>query len=169
MASKIEKQEKVIAIIVIGFLLFVFGYFSLGNQTGQPQQQPNNENTRPYIPATLNQLPSENNSGFVVFDQQVGNGDTPKEGDSVRIHYTGVLEDGSIFDSSLLRNETFDFTLGTGSVIPGFEIAVLGMREGGTRLVRIPPELAYGSSPNHSLSDSTLYFELVLVEILDGE
>ncbi len=63
--------------------------------------------------------------------------------DTVRVHYTGSLEDGTVFDSSL-DGEPLEFTLGQRMVIPGFEEAVLGMNEGDTRTVSIPPEEAYG-------------------------
>ncbi|MDD9867822.1 MAG: FKBP-type peptidyl-prolyl cis-trans isomerase [Candidatus Campbellbacteria bacterium] len=174
MATKINKTETVIAIIVIGFLLFIFGYFNL--QGTNPQvSDVNNENEKSYIPSTLNRLPSEDPSGFAVFDQREGEGRSPTAGDTVRVHYTGVFEDGSVFDSSLLgnNNEPLKFKLGEGPIIPGFQIAVLGMREGGTRLVKIPPELAYASvpedSPYYPLRNSTLYFEIFLIEILDEE
>lgn len=66
-----------------------------------------------------------------------------KNGDSVRIHYTGRLEDGTVFDSSAGR-DPLEFTLGDGRVIPGFEEAVLGMRAGESKSVTIPSGKAYG-------------------------
>jgi peptidylprolyl isomerase len=66
-----------------------------------------------------------------------------KSGDTVRIHYSGFLMDGTIFDSSL-EGEPLEFTLGDGAVIPGFEDGVLGMEEGEERTLAIPPVRAYG-------------------------
>ncbi|RKX68401.1 peptidylprolyl isomerase [candidate division WOR-3 bacterium] len=66
-----------------------------------------------------------------------------KNGDTVKVHYTGRLEDGRIFDSSRDR-EPLEFTLGEGKIIPGFERAVLGMAPGESKTVRIGPEEAYG-------------------------
>ena len=66
-----------------------------------------------------------------------------KAGDTVRVHYSGFLDDGTIFDSSLER-EPFEFTLGQGMVIPGFEDAVVGMDVGETKTVNIPTDQAYG-------------------------
>jgi FKBP-type peptidyl-prolyl cis-trans isomerase 2 len=66
-----------------------------------------------------------------------------KAGDTVRVHYTGKLEDGSIFDSSQER-EPLEFTIGSGQVIPGFEAAVTGMATGESKSTTIPPEEAYG-------------------------
>ncbi len=68
---------------------------------------------------------------------------TAKNGDTVKIHYTGTLDDGSVFDSSTER-EPLSFKLGAGQVIPGFEEAVLGMNAGDSKKVRIPVEKAYG-------------------------
>lgn len=69
-----------------------------------------------------------------------------KEGDSVKVHYTGKLEDGTVFDSSRER-EPLEFALGSGQVIPGFENGIIGMDVGDTKEVTIPPEEAYG--PRH--------------------
>lgn len=66
-----------------------------------------------------------------------------KEGDKVKVHYTGTLEDGSVFDSSRDR-EPLEFTLGEGQLIPGFEKAVVGMEEGDSTSVDIPSDEAYG-------------------------
>jgi peptidylprolyl isomerase len=66
-----------------------------------------------------------------------------KSGDTVRIHYSGFLMDGTIFDSSL-EGEPFEFTLGDGSVIPGFDAALVGMAAGDEKTMAIPPERAYG-------------------------
>ena len=70
-------------------------------------------------------------------------GTQAKTGDTVKVHYTGTLEDGSVFDTSLDR-EPLEFTLGQGQLIPGFEQAVIGMRIGESKTVNIPVDLAYG-------------------------
>ena len=62
----------------------------------------------------------------------------------VNVHYVGTLEDGSVFDSSRKRNKTFEFTTGTGQVVPGFNDAVIGMQVGQTKTVTLTPEQAYG-------------------------
>jgi peptidylprolyl isomerase len=69
---------------------------------------------------------------------------TAKQGDTVRVHYTGKLQDGTVFDSSADRNP-LEFVIGSGSVIPGFEQAVLGMAPGESKTQTIPNEQAYGS------------------------
>jgi peptidylprolyl isomerase len=67
-----------------------------------------------------------------------------KNGDKVKVHYTGKLEDGTVFDSSKER-EPLELTIGTGKVIPGFEKGVIGMERGGSKTVTVRPEEAYGS------------------------
>ena len=66
-----------------------------------------------------------------------------KTGDSVKVHYTGTLDDGTVFDSSV-GSEPLAFTLGSGEVIEGFEGAILGMQAGESKVVEIPPDEAYG-------------------------
>ena len=81
-----------------------------------------------------------------------GCGDTQaKDGDTVKVHYTGSLEDGTVFDTSLER-EPLEFTLGQGQLIPGFEQAVIGMKIGESKTVTIPAEQAYGPYNNELIS-----------------
>jgi FKBP-type peptidyl-prolyl cis-trans isomerase len=89
-----------------------------------------------------------------------------KEGDTVAIHYTGKLMDGTKFDSSLDRNQPLEFTLGKHQVVAGFEQGVTGMHVGGKRIVQIPPQLGYGSRAVGPIpANSTLIFEIELVEV----
>ncbi len=67
-----------------------------------------------------------------------------KQGDMIRVHYHGTLEDGTVFSSTYQEKEPFEFAVGKGSVLPGFEQAVIGMNVGDTRSISIPPEQAYG-------------------------
>ena len=87
-----------------------------------------------------------------------------KSGDTVRIHYTGTLDDGSQFDSSAGR-EPLQFTLGSGQVIAGFDAGVDGMTIGESKTVTISPEDAYGFG-SHPLAGQALTFEIELVEIV---
>ncbi|UCH60271.1 MAG: FKBP-type peptidyl-prolyl cis-trans isomerase [Anaerolineales bacterium] len=100
-------------------------------------------------------------------DLVVGNGPAVKSGDTVSVHYTGWLSDGSKFDSSLDRNQPFEFTVGQGRVIQGWDQGLVGMQVGGTRKLTIPPNLAYGEqgSGNVIPPNATLVFEVQLLEI----
>jgi hypothetical protein len=103
-------------------------------------------------------------SGLVYEDLQVGDGATVKAGDTVSVHYTGWLQDGTKFDSSIDRGQPSTFTLG--QVIQGWNEGVVGMQVNGTRLLVIPPSLGYGSTANGSIpANSTLIFEVQLVAI----
>lgn len=84
-------------------------------------------------------------SGMYVRDSIVGTGKVPASGDSVFVHYVGSLPNGQVFDSNQTPTTPFAFILGSGSVIPGFDIGVQGMHVGGKRQLIIPPELGYGA------------------------
>lgn len=96
-----------------------------------------------------------------------GTGTAPKTGDTVKVHYTGWLTDGSKFDSSVDRNDPFEFVLGTGQVIQGWDRGVATMRVGDKVKLTIPHELAYGEQgyPGAIPPKATLIFEVELLGI----
>jgi FKBP-type peptidyl-prolyl cis-trans isomerase len=101
-----------------------------------------------------------------IEDVKEGEGDGVQEGDTVSVHYKGTLLDGTVFDSSYERGEPFEFTVGEGSVIQGWEEGLIGMRVGGIRKLTIPPELGYGDREAGDIpANSTLIFEIELLEI----
>lgn len=106
-------------------------------------------------------------SGLKYYDLKVGTGETPAAGQTVVVHYTGWLEDGTQFDSSLDRDEPFSFAFGQGEVIPGWDEGVATMKVGGVRQLVIPAELAYGESGAGAVipPNATLIFEVELLEI----
>ncbi len=83
-------------------------------------------------------------SGLAYVDEVVGNGPSPQQGQTVVVHYTGWLTNGQKFDSSLDRGQPFEFVIGTGQVIRGWDEGVSSMKVGGKRKLTIPPDLAYG-------------------------
>jgi peptidylprolyl isomerase len=107
-------------------------------------------------------------SGLKYYDLVEGDGETPAEGSTVVVHYTGWLEDGTKFDSSLDRGQPFNFTLGQGQVIPGWDEGVASMKVGGKRQLVIPPELGYGEAGAGATipPNATLVFEVELLEVL---
>jgi FKBP-type peptidyl-prolyl cis-trans isomerase len=96
-----------------------------------------------------------------------GNGAAPKTGNTVTVHYTGWLTDGTKFDSSVDRDEPFAFVLGTGQVIAGWDEGVAAMKIGDKVRLTIPPEKAYGRDgyPGAIPPNATLVFEVELLEI----
>jgi peptidylprolyl isomerase len=95
-----------------------------------------------------------------------GSGPAVKNGDLISVHYEGKLLSGKKFDSSRDRKQTFNFTVGKGEVVPGFDKGVVGMKKGGVRLVRIPPMAAYGAQPNGAIpANSVLLFEIEVIKI----
>lgn len=96
-----------------------------------------------------------------------GTGAAPKQGETVTVHYTGWLTDGTKFDSSVERDEPFAFALGTGQVIQGWDKGVASMRVGDKVRLTIPPELAYGEEgyPGAIPPNATLVFEVELLSV----
>lgn len=105
--------------------------------------------------------------GLQITEVTVGTGAEAHIGDTIRVHYTGSLPNGTVFDSSRPRGAPLEFRIGSGQVIRGFDRGVTGMRIGGVRKVVIPPDLGYGKrgSPPVIPPNATLVFELELVEI----
>tara|TARA_Y100000593_G_C4073182_1_gene220109 strand:+ start:135 stop:488 length:354 start_codon:yes stop_codon:yes gene_type:complete len=109
----------------------------------------------------------QSDSGLISLVYTEGKGDSPKPGQTVVAHYTGTLEDGTKFDSSVDRGTPFEFPVGQGRVIKGWDEAFLDMKVGEKRTLIIPPELGYGSRgagakiPPYSI----LNFEVEMLEI----
>jgi FKBP-type peptidyl-prolyl cis-trans isomerase len=103
---------------------------------------------------------------LVIKDLKVGTGAEAQAGDLVTVNYTGWLRDGTKFDSSV-GGEPFQFTLGAGRVIKGWDQGVAGMKVGGTRILYIPPDLAYGEegSPPKIPPNATLKFKVKLLAV----
>jgi FKBP-type peptidyl-prolyl cis-trans isomerase FkpA len=110
-------------------------------------------------------------SGLQYDDTHTGDGDMAATGQYVSVHYTGWLwengEKGEKFDSSLDRNDPFEFGLGQGMVIKGWDEGVQGMKVGGKRTLLIPPDLGYGAYGAGGVipPNATLVFEVELLEV----
>jgi len=106
-------------------------------------------------------------SGLQYWDIKVGTGAEAKPGNKVTVHYTGWLTSGKKFDSSVDAGKPFEFTIGRGDVIKGWEEGVAGMKVGGKRQLRIPPELGYGASgyPGVIPANATLIFDIQLLGV----
>jgi peptidylprolyl isomerase len=106
-------------------------------------------------------------SGLKYIDVKVGSGASPVKGKQVKVHYTGTLENGKKFDSSVDRKEPFTFNIGVGQVIAGWDEGVMSMKVGGTRKLIIPSKLGYGERGAGGVipPNATLLFDVELLEV----
>jgi FKBP-type peptidyl-prolyl cis-trans isomerase len=118
-------------------------------------------------PTKVTGKPTSTGSGLEYWDIVAGTGATAVSGKTVKVHYTGWLTDGKKFDSSLDRGQPFMFSLGAGQVIKGWDEGVKGMKVGGKRQLRIPPELGYGARGAGGAipPNATLIFDVELLDV----
>ena len=122
---------------------------------------------KPVIETTGDESPG----ALVVDDIVTGKGAEAKTGDKISVQYVGALySDGTEFDASWDRGQPFEFTLGNGEVIPGWDQGIVGMKVGGRRELVIPPDLGYGAagSPPSIPPDATLVFIVDLLDVKPG-
>lgn len=160
--NKITILLIIVLILIAAGLIYYFGFYQKKNMeeekkiTNQAAERLKMKQVlSPAIPAVKIEI-LENGSGKAA-----------KNGDTVVVHYTGTLENGTKFDSSLDRGTPFSFVLGAGQVIAGWEQGILGMQVDEKRKLTIAPELAYGDAGAGSVipAKATLIFEVKLLEI----
>lgn len=123
-------------------IFFVFNPFSTGNLAASPAAAP---------------------AQLISQDEVAGTGDEVVVGDVLTVEYTGKLQDGTVFDTSVGK-KPIQFVLGAGQVIPGWDQGLMGMKVGGKRLLVVPPDLAYGADGYGSIpGNATLIFEVTLL------
>lgn len=155
----LNKNQKIAVAVGLAFLAYLLFGDAIINIFRTPMNTTNPEGEQVNLDEVLAK------EGFLTQELAVGQGATAEAGDSVTVHYVGVLQDGQVFDSSLERGTPFNFTLGVGQVIRGWDEGVQGMKVGGKRLIVISPEYAYGEQAVGSIPpNSTLIFEVELLE-----
>lgn len=148
----------IIACIIGVLSLFIFAYFIFGMGGGPASNTITADTPNGATPTAAENVKIE--------DIEEGTGPEVKSGDTVVMHYTGTLTDGTKFDSSVDRNEPFETQIGVGQVIQGWDLGVVGMKVGGKRKLTIPPSLGYGAQATGSIpANSILIFDLELLEI----
>jgi FKBP-type peptidyl-prolyl cis-trans isomerase len=152
------KKELIGAVSVVAVFLGMAYYFSLNKNMDKTNTPPPAAGVSQVAPAAVTELKIE--------DLVVGTGTEAVAGEKLSMHYIGTLLDGAKFDSSRDRGTPFEFTLGVGQVIKGWDQGVAGMKVGGKRKLTIPSTLAYGAGAVGSIPpNSTLVFEVELLAV----
>jgi FKBP-type peptidyl-prolyl cis-trans isomerase len=161
-------------LLLLGFSFLGGGSSAADTSTAaQPQAVPPGAQgtTVPPVPTTAAKAAAQPGavttaSGLQYIDEAVGSGAQPQKGQTVSVHYTGYLDDGTVFDSSVQRGQPFEFQIGMGAVIPGWDEGILSMRVGGKRRLIIPPDLGYGAQGNGPIpANARLTFEVELLAV----
>lgn len=177
MINKIEIIGVFLCVATMALALFLLQHNTkasvLSKVTGDSQvasvvavdsDQNNTENLEKTI---KNSIDMKGNIDTLISDDVViGKGAEAKAGDTVSVHYVGTLQNGQEFDNSNKRGAAFEFTVGEGRVIKGWDQGVVGMKVGGTRILVIPADLAYGANAVGPIpANSTLVFSIELLSI----
>lgn len=149
------------------FMVALLGFAACGNEEGSGGS--GEQDAAQADDAQCFEEPETTEDGLVIEDLECGDGDEAVEGKLVTVHYTGTLEDGTKFDSSKDRDQPFQFVLGAGMVIKGWDEGFEGMKIGGVRKLTIPPEMGYGEAGAGGVipPNATLIFEVELLAVED--
>jgi FKBP-type peptidyl-prolyl cis-trans isomerase len=150
-----------------GLVLITFAAFGATFGCGDTSKPSTSPTTSTSAPAKVTGQPTTTSSGLQYWDILVGSGATAVAGSTVKVHYSGFLTTGEKFDSSRDRGEPFSFRLGAGQVIKGWDEGVAGMKVGGQKQLRIPPQLGYGAAGAGGAipPNATLIFDVELLEV----
>ncbi len=153
------RTRSLVAIVLSMSILFV----ACGDDAADPPSGTGGEETA--VDGCVEGEARTTDSGLEITDTKCGDGAEAKAGDTVVVHYTGKLEDGTVFDTST-DGEPIPLEIGTGFVIQGWDEGVPGMKVGGERTLVIPPDLGYGPQGQGPIPpNATLTFEIELVSI----
>lgn len=158
-SRKLQVSIAVVVALAVVALFFVFAnpFTSVSISSGSDNLQNSLGST--------GGAPNTGSQSLVVQDESVGTGAVAAPGDTITVNYTGKLQDGTVFDTSVGKTP-FTFTLGAGQVIPGWDQGLEGMKVGGKRLLVIPSGLAYGAQDYGPIpANSTLIFEVDLLSV----
>ena len=161
-------SKRLAALLAIALLgLAVVGLTGCGSSAPTATTQPEVSAPEPEPEPEVTEPAAEETTELKIEDVKEGTGAAAKSGDTVTVHYTGYLSDGTKFESSKDSGQPFTFTIGENKVIPGWEQGVPGMKVGGTRKLTIPPDMAYGEAGAGGVipPNATLVFEIDLVSI----
>ena len=150
-----------------GLVLITFAAFGATFGCGDTSKPSTSPTTSTSALAKVTGQPTTTPSGLQYWDIMVGSGATAVAGSTVKVHYSGFLTSGEKFDSSRDRGEPFSFPLGAGQVIKGWDEGVAGMKVGGQRQLRIPPQFGYGAAGAGGAipPNATLIFDVELLEV----
>ena len=168
MRIKLQTVASSIAVLALG--LNISGCTKCNKDAGtQPAAgtSATTDSAKPADAAPPAPAPASENGKLEFTDEVAGTGDEAVDGKKVTVHYTGTLQNGTKFDSSLDRNSPFTFTLGAGQVIQGWDQGVKGMKVGGKRKLTIPAHLGYGDRGVGGVipPNSILLFEVELLKV----
>jgi peptidylprolyl isomerase len=184
-----NEKTIIISILVVACALFGYAWYVNMNKESAVDSIQNTNQTTPTEQSNITNPDAATQTGSAVNAQDmnqtqpqtteepvtelkandvvVGTGDEAQPGDTVFVHYTGKLTNGQVFDSSIPRGQPFSFTLGSNTVIQGWEIGIQGMKVGGKRTLTIPPSLGYGAQGAGGVipPNATLIFDVEMLKI----